>query len=165
MRKVAAVIKNILFALAIIILILAVVGAVMKVKPVIVLSGSMEPVMGTGSLAFINQRDTDIEEGDIIAFNNKDMWIAHRVVGITDEGYITKGDNNETVDLGVVIPQQVQGTVFFWIPKAGHWLRSMTSTTGIIIVSTICVSLLLLGMLVRKEEQADENDGREDQKV
>lgn len=165
MRKAATVIKNILFALAIVILILAAAGAVMKIKPVIVLSGSMEPVMGTGSLAFINQRDTDIEEGDIIAFNNKDMWIAHRVIGITDEGYITKGDNNENADLGIVIPQQVQGTVFFWIPKAGSWLRSITTTTGIIIVSTICVSLLLLGILVRKEEQSNEDDDGENQEV
>ena len=165
MRKAATVIKNILFALAIVILILAAAGAVMKIKSVIVLSGSMEPVMGTGSLAFINQRDTDIKEGDIIAFNNKDMWIAHRVIGITDEGYITKGDNNENADLGIVIPQQVQGTVFFWIPKAGNWLRNLTSTTGIIIVSTICFSLLLLGILVRQEEQSNEDDEGENQEV
>lgn len=158
MRRTLILIKNMLFAAAIIILIFTALGAIMKVKPVIVLSGSMEPVIGTGSLALINQRDTEIEVGDIIAFSNKDMWIAHRVVEITDEGYITKGDNNTGRDLGPVMQEQVQGTVICSIPKLGKYIRSITSSTGIIVVSTACVSMLLTGLMVRKEDASDENE-------
>jgi signal peptidase len=159
MRKTVMVIKSIMFGTAVIILILASAGAVMKIKPVIVISGSMEPAIGTGSLAFINQRDTDIEAGDVIAFSNNSMMIAHRVVEITEEGYLTKGDNNENRDLGAVLPDQVEGTVFFSIPRLGMYLSSLTSLAGIISAVTVCVSLLLLGVLIRKDEVSDENEG------
>lgn len=151
MKRIAALLKNVFYIAALIVLTASLAAAVWGIKPVVVLSGSMEPEIKTGSLAFINQRDVEVEKGDIIAFSNRDMWIAHRVVGITDGGYVTKGDSNETNDLGTVSEEQIQGTVFLWIPYLGFWLKALNSATGVIVMVTICASLMLIGLLPEKE--------------
>jgi len=46
----------------------------------------------------------DVKIGDIIAFKHhkkmgKSQWIIHRIIDITEERYVTKGDNNVNVDV------------------------------------------------------------------
>ena len=48
--------------------------------PYVVLSGSMEPVIGTGAVAFINTNDRAVSEGDIIAYSLEDTVVIHRVI-------------------------------------------------------------------------------------
>ncbi len=94
------------------------------IKPVIVVSGSMEPVMETGSLALINTRDLDVEEGEVIAFERGDILVTHRAVRETEGGWITKGDNNDCEDPGVVSKDSIRGTTFLWLPKVGYVLEA-----------------------------------------
>lgn len=81
-------------------------------KPVVVLSGSMEPFMETNSLVIVKETQ-DIKENDVIMFSADDeTMVCHRVVGIDGEGKITtKGDNNETADFSKVILSDVKGKV------------------------------------------------------
>ena len=81
-------------------------------KPVVVLSGSMEPFMTTNSLVII-KRTKDIKENDVIMFSVDDeTMVCHRVVEIDKEGKITtKGDNNETADFSKVLMSDVKGKV------------------------------------------------------
>ena len=69
-----------------------------------VTSESMEPTIEEGE-AFVALPDVlagDIEEGDVIVFQAQELQggglTTHRVVGETDEGYITQGDNNPFTD-------------------------------------------------------------------
>lgn len=81
-------------------------------KPVVVLSGSMEPFMMTDSLVII-KKTKDIKENDVIMFSVDDeTMVCHRVVEIDKEGKITtKGDNNETADFSKVPLSDVKGKV------------------------------------------------------
>ena len=77
------------------------------VEPMIVKSGSMEPVISTGSLTYINRRFPveQIQIGDIIAYQaGNGVEILHRVVAIDrqNSSIRTKGDANDSEDLGVV---------------------------------------------------------------
>jgi signal peptidase len=84
--------------LSITVIIIAASCLVLQYKPAIVVSGSMEPMIKTGSLLLVDKKDKNIEIGDVIAYKNHDMEVSHRVVEITSNGYVTKGDNNDNVD-------------------------------------------------------------------
>jgi len=139
-------------ALAVIVLLIAAICIVMQFKPAIVVSGSMEPTIRTGSFMLIDKKDKDIEIGDIIAFINNDMQVSHRVVELTNDGYVTKGDNNENVDFCPVSLDKVTGTVFFTIPKLGYVLDWVISVQGIISIITICIVFSLIDILMNCNE-------------
>jgi len=139
-------------ALAVIVLLIAAICIVMQFEPAIVVSGSMEPTIRTGSFMLIDKKDKDIEIGDIIAFINNDMQVSHRVVELTNDGYVTKGDNNENVDFCPVSPDKVTGTVFFTIPKLGYVLDWVISVQGIISIITICIVFSLIDILMNCNE-------------
>ena len=80
------------------------------------------------------------------------MQVSHRVVAITDEGYITKGDNNDNVDFAPVAHENVIGTVMFAVPEVGYFFKWVTSIQGIIIVITLCTALFLAGLLTTGKE-------------
>ena len=91
------------------------------ISPLIVLSGSMEPVYPTGSLLYVNQHNLDnIQIGDAITFYIDENTLAtHRVVEIDEISctYITKGDANEVNDGSPVSFDDVLGVPIINIPN------------------------------------------------
>lgn len=73
---------------------------------------SMEPTISDGSLIVYTQH-TEIEQNDIIVFSKGGSLIGHRVIDINGKRYITKGDNNKSIDRGIVRPKDIQGEVIF----------------------------------------------------
>ena len=73
---------------------------------------SMEPTISDGSLIVYTQY-AEIEESDIIVFTKQENLIGHRVIDIEGENYITKGDNNDTIDRGKVTPSEVKGKIIY----------------------------------------------------
>ena len=132
------------------------------ITPYVVLSGSMEPTIKTGSLCFINKhaKYEQIKEKDIIAFKSNGTLVTHRVDEINDDGFVTKGDNNDNQDGSLVTNDNFVGKNIFWIPKAGFVIKLIQSTKGKIIFGTCVVLLLVTGLLfgddkkkVSKEEK------------
>ena len=62
--------------------------------------------------------------GDVVLYINPDLKypIIHRVVNITDEGYVIKGDRNSAQDPWVIKPEWLQGKAVFMVPFLG-WIR------------------------------------------
>ena len=56
------------------------------------------------------------EEGSVCAYRRGDMTVIHRVVGITEEGFIFKGDANNKEDPFIILPSQIEGTMILGIP-------------------------------------------------
>lgn len=156
MIKLIRVIKESLFVVAVIIVGIAVSCIVFHIRPAVVLSGSMEPEIETGSLLFVNTNEKSAKTGDIIAFQAGAAQVSHRVVEVTSDGYVTKGDANETRDLSTVTEDRVIGVVFLWIPKLGYALKWLSSVSGMILAVTVCISLLLMEKLIGREEKANE---------
>ncbi|GAB3036839.1 signal peptidase I [Natronobiforma cellulositropha] len=69
-----------------------------------VTSGSMEPTIGTGDgfVAVPSALTGDPEPGDVVVFEATHLHdgglTTHRVVDVTDEGYVTRGDANPFTD-------------------------------------------------------------------
>ncbi len=129
------------------------------IVPYIVLSGSMEPKIETGSLSFINVNTTynNINKYDIIAYrmNNKTL-VTHRVINITDEGFETQGDNNKDKDVNLTTKANYVGKNIFWIPKAGYLMKAVQTPRGKVIFGTIIVLLLTAGILLGEDKKKEE---------
>ena len=107
-----------------------------KYKPMVILSDSMMPLYGRGSMVIVNAIDSplDVQVGDVIQFRGADKVITHRVEAIdqADDGsgsrvFITKGDNNPSKDPPVP-EKEVMGIVKAQIPYIGYptvWLRTL----------------------------------------
>ncbi len=81
------------------------VPTIFGVRPLIFVSGSMEPVLPVGSLVVTKAVTAEeIEVGDVVGYWTGNQFIGinpiilHRVIAITEEGYLLKGDNNENAD-------------------------------------------------------------------
>ena len=132
---------------------------VLGYKVLSVLSGSMEPAIKTGDVIIVEplKSDQEIAEGDVITFrapDSPDMLITHRVVGIVSvngepAAYVTKGDNNDSIDLTPVQRSQVVGIQRWRIPYYGYLSNFMRRPLGIILC-VIAPGLVLIGMEVRK---------------
>ncbi|NJE77228.1 signal peptidase I [Thermococcus sp. ES12] len=125
-------------------------------------SESMKPSIGKGDVFFINPLARDPDVGDIIVFRTGSVWTVHRVFAITEEGYITKGDNNIATDqqshnIAPIPKERIAGTVItigeipIKIPKIGNYLGNSLSDRGKILVSGL---LIIIGIVAFSSEEA-----------
>lgn len=149
--------RVLVYAAAVIILVCTALCMMLQIKPAVVVSGSMEPAIKTGSLILVNERDKDIKQGDIIAFRAGDASVAHRVIRIEDGGYVTKGDSNRSADVGIVTADDVEGTVLFQLPWAGYGVKWISSVPGMIMTGGAAAVLLTAGYFLDKEETSEED--------
>ena len=106
--------------------------------PYIVLSGSMEPSIPTGSIIFTDTHDRSPDESDVITYQIGEQYVTHRVIQILDDGSsITQGDANDIPDSIPVSPGQVIGIVKVCIPWLGYGIRYIKSS------GTFCLLVLL----------------------
>lgn len=93
-------------------------------RPVVVTSGSMEPVVRTGDVVITKPTDVDDDLGDqtVIDFIDPatDERRLHRVIEVTRAGYRTKGDANQSPDPQLVPPDHVRGAGFILAPYVGY---------------------------------------------
>ena len=129
--------------------------------PYIVESGSMEPTIHTGAIAFINTKDLDVAAGDVITYRigteEKSKLVTHRIVREDGDAYITKGDANDIEDMAPVSQEQIVGTYAYSIPKVGFVMAKLGHKQ----LSVIAVWIILLNLCSLVMARYIENDGDE----
>ncbi len=110
-----------------------------------VISGSMEPTIHIGDLIIIDTKEKNIEENDIITFLDVNgSFVTHRVISLTEDEMITKGDNNNAQD-PVTKKENLVGKYLFKLTGVGIIFSSLKSpfvmTMILIIGILICVLL------------------------
>lgn len=165
-------------------LLVAAIGAAIYVMPpiitgstkfLIVLSGSMSPIMNTGDLVVVTLVDQrSINVGDIIAYTppkvkndnviiyytplvkDDNVIITHRVVEIIkedDEGdlsFRTKGDANEDVDIYTVDATDLVGKATFVLPFLGYFFHYVRENKLFLLLLVIAPAMLIIMDEVRK---------------
>ena len=110
-----------------------------------VLSGSMEPKFYPGDLVVsLHKNRANIKEGDIITFRDDEEIVTHRIIDKTQEGYITKGDNNNAADSFAVSNDNIIGKVLFDIPNAGYIIQFLAKPMVIAIELMLGAIIILL---------------------
>lgn len=131
------------------------------IRPYVVMSGSMAPSITKWSIAYVDQNIVPerITEGDILAYKLGGETVTHRVVGITPEGFETKGDANEKADLGVIPRNSVLGREIFSIPYLGYLIYHLRSAVGLILAAVIIACYMVIAVLSDKEKIDDKKKG------
>lgn len=126
----------------IIVYILLLVPMIFKYRPLVVLSGSMEPSLQVGSVIYYKEVAKDeIKEKDIITFETSDKkLVSHRVVKLEEDMFITKGDANNSVDPLKVSYNTIKGKVSkFNVRYLGHYVKFVNDNNIIVIVLAILI--------------------------
>ena len=115
-----------------------------------VISGSMEPEIPVGSVLYVKPCElTEIKENEIIAYQDVDAVVAHRVVhnrtGLGE--FVTKGDANEVEDRAPVPYKAVVGRVDLHLPWFGMAMSLYATTVGKIYLLLTAGCGLMLCML------------------
>ena len=131
--------KNKAVFIVVIVVLLMIVGlnsGFFKYQSLVIGSDSMKTYISKGDVVLIRkmskEEQMNLKKGDILAFNNGSKIIVHRIYKAIkkkdDIYFITKGDNNNQADQGVVEPGNVVGKVILRIKKVGLpsiWLSEL----------------------------------------
>ena len=128
-------------------------------NPLVVISGSMEPTLKVGGLLYYEEIDiNDFKEKDILVYELKDHIISHRVVEHLDNGFITKGDANNSYDSSIVSNNQVLGRGTNWsIPLLGYYADFIFRHKYILkILLSIGIIDLFVDYLIKRKDNQNE---------
>lgn len=126
-------------------------------KPLVVISGSMEPTLKVGSLLYYHEQDLDLfNEGDILVYRSKNHTISHRIVERVEDGFITKGDANPTNDSMIVNNEQVWGKATTWcIPLLGLYADFIYTHKYILFITVVFLVIDLAYDYYRKHKNKE----------
>ncbi|MGI5873560.1 MAG: signal peptidase I [Bacillota bacterium] len=122
-----------------------------------IVSGSMEPEIPVGSLAYVKEiPPDDIEDGEIIAFMGEGSVVVHRVVtNHTVEGrFVTKGDANEKEDPEDVPYANYIGRLEKHYPVLGQMLIVYMTNLGRVYMLCFAACGVLLNLLAARLRRA-----------
>ena len=107
---------------------------------------SMEPLFHKGDLAVV-RRASSYKVGDIVLYESPILHrpVLHRIIVIQGDHYFFKGDNNDFVDPGYAKIGDLQGKLWFHIPKAGRILGWLGAPTHTALLAGAAMAFLLLG--------------------
>ncbi len=119
--------------------------AVLGLRSAVVLTGSMSGAIEPDDLV-VTHAETAYAAGDIIMFRSGGHTVTHRITAVTEEGYRTKGDANNTEDAAVTPPEDVLGRVIAVIPGAGQedavrFLRTPLGMLCLVLVLPLAIRL------------------------
>lgn len=126
--------------------------SVFGVSTAVVITGSMEPAVSVNDMVVIHEQES-YEPGDIVSYQSGSMLVTHRVRLVTDGGYITRGDANNTDD-GEIAKEAVVGKVVLVIPKVGYAIAFLQTPLGMLVMTGVLFALVALPM-GRKEESEE----------
>ena len=126
-----------------------------------IVSRSMENTINKNDVIVVKDvPKTEIKLDDIIAFNNGEEVITHRVIDIENiDGktlYTTKGDNNRYPDKDKITYEQIEGKYIFKINKFGYFLNILKNRYLLSILFVILVLCLVHIVMVKRRKKKRE---------
>jgi signal peptidase len=135
-------------------------------RPLVVLSGSMEPALRTGDVSVVSSiAPLDARPGDIVTFrdpDNAERLITHRVRAMHVQGdgvvFRTRGDANNVSERWRVSASGEIGRVVYSIPKLG-WVLAYARTKGLFVLMLGGALALLLVVELASIWRPEEGNG------
>lgn len=121
-----------------------------------VATGSMADTIEIGDVVVV-EITKEIQEDDIIVYQDGDNFITHRLLEIKDNGeLITKGDANNTED-DPISNKQVLGKVIKIIPNLGIIKNALLSPKVLILITILIILLGISFKITSKTEEESKN--------
>lgn len=128
-------------------------------KPLVVISGSMEPTLKVGGILYYHDKDyNDFKKDDVIVYQLENHIISHRVYDITDNGIIAKGDANNTYDNLLIKDNQILGEGTNWcFPLIGYYVDFIYNHKCLLFIALIIIVLdMIIDKFKKKEVSKNE---------
>lgn len=150
------------------------VPAVTGARALTVLSGSMKPTLGVGSVAVVRAQPVEqIGIGDVITFTERKpdtsttRTVTHRVIAVErDAGglmFRTQGDANDSPDLYPTAAADVQGVLWYSVPMAG-WVRTfIVSPAGLAYLVGVVLLMVAAHLLLPRTRPVPDHDRAQDE--
>lgn len=135
---------------------------------IVVAGTSMQPGMHTGDLV-LSLKQESYQRGDIVTFAVPDgedgagTLVIHRIVGGNpQDGFITQGDNRDSIDYWRPTPEDIRGKKFALIPKGGQLLQLLRTPAALGVLAGLFafIAVLLPPDEKEKERKAAKRAGR-----
>lgn len=117
------------------------------IRSFVVQTGSMEPQIPVGSLIYVVPQ-SEYRVGDIVTFKRGEMAVTHRIVGVQDLGYETKGDANPAADSQLVRKTDIYGRNQLLVPEIGKLINFLKTLPGFMLL-VVLPTLVFVGFEVR----------------
>lgn len=136
------------------------------IRPYNVKTGSMEPTIHAGALAYINTHDTNAEVGDIMTFklsseSGDEILVTHRVYEIKEDDIYFKGDANNAPDAAYVSNESLVGKYLFSIPKLGDLVQKINVPFIVMIIGwTLLLNFIAIHLHSKYTEKTSVNEKR-----
>lgn len=145
---------------------------IMGYRPILVLTGSMEPYMMTNGLALTKEVTdiNDLEVGDVITYHmetseNRMIRITHRITSIENGIINTKGDNNHVYDGYDLTIDNVESEVVAVFNQTAWIAAKWQTTPGKIMIISFSTFFILFYVFVKslfasrkKEKELEVNE-------
>jgi len=122
----------------------------------VVLSGSMEPVLSVDDLVIVKEQD-DYKVGDVVVYQDGRSLVIHRIIDVTKEGYITKGDANNTADEPIK-KDAVKGRMTKHISGAGRIVRFIRTPACFILLLIAAIAMFELPYYMERKKVLSEQE-------
>lgn len=129
-------------------------------KMFVVMSGSMEPKIKTGSIVVVKPQK-EYQEGEIVTFNDSDkpnLSVTHRIFSVKEENdtkvFTTKGDANKSPDINEIRKGQILGKEILAIPYIGYIINFTKTQTGLILVIVIPAVIIIYNEFMNIKNEA-----------
>ena len=114
-----------IFGVTVMVVLILFACGIFRIYPVAIASNSMNPAFSRGDIQIIDKKEQIYKVGDVIQFYGlNDTIFVHRVVSVRkDNGnvyYVTKGDNNDVVDLMEISQHRVIGKSILTLKYFGY---------------------------------------------
>lgn len=136
---------------------------IFQISQHVVLSGSMEPAIPTGSLCYLSHGVgvEDIRKGQIIGFQRADgTLVVHRITKIEDGLLYTKGDANDQEDIAPVQKENYFGKVVYVIPYLGYMMVFLQKKNVVMAIGMMAAAFFLLEVFGVSKRGGDRDEER-----
>ena len=120
----------------------------------LVLTGSMEPTIMADDLIFVKEADS-FQPDDIVVFQSGSVLVVHRVVEVTEDSLITRGDANNVTDDPVAL-KDVKGVVLGWVSGVGPMVRLLKSPW--VTLALVAGAVLMTEGSFRAQKKKDQDE-------
>ena len=128
----------------------------------VVISGSMSGAIEVNDMVITQARDSYFP-GDIISFDTGSSIVTHRILEVTEEGFVTKGDANNTEDRNLVTEDNLVGIYKGRIPKVGDFAIFLQTPMGMLLFIGVPVLGFTVYDMIRRQRYANREKKKNDE--
>ena len=124
-------------------------------KPLIIESGSMEPILKVGGILYYKSIPlNNYKINNILVYKIPNHIVSHRIVGKNDYYFITKGDQNKINDSNVYNNQVLGRSSNFSIPYIGYYADYIYHHIYLLIITLFIV---IIDYIIERRKNVKDN--------